>query len=240
MQTLSQVNREAYAPCLEWSCTLSLQELQVGSLSNNTIKLNSRTRLAEQGDPELVCSHPWIAVKTLSYINKIFVIVLKSLLENKLLILENINSIRRKCVSWDTSPLLGWSRWTWRRYVQSQHGQSFTHIELQCFFSFANIYQLFFWNYSSIATLLNTLSTSKNIFRWIDNADSAFREFKSWFTSKSVLMIPNVAQQMVQEVNASETGVRGILSLWLAGDSKMHPCAFYFHGCPPQSAVVTF
>jgi hypothetical protein len=49
--------------------------------------------------------------------------------------------------------------------------------KVQCFFGFANFYQLFIQDYSKIATLLMHL-TCKNKLKWSAGADQAFENFK--------------------------------------------------------------
>ena len=46
-------------------------------------------------------------------------------------------------------------------------------------------------------------------------------------------MHPDPGRQFIVEVDASNTGVGAILSLGLAGDSKVDPCSFYSHRLSP-------
>ena len=48
-----------------------------------------------------------------------------------------------------------------------------------------------------------------------------------------ILVHPNPETQLIAEVDASNVGVGAILSQRSAGDSKVHPCAFYCHRLSP-------
>uniref|UniRef100_A0AAQ4QFQ9 CCHC-type domain-containing protein n=1 Tax=Gasterosteus aculeatus aculeatus TaxID=481459 RepID=A0AAQ4QFQ9_GASAC len=85
--------------------------------------------------------------------------------------------------------------------------------ELQRFLGFANFYRRFVRNFSSVAAPLTSLfkGSSKKL-RWNEAAASAFRKLKDMFTSAPVLRHPDPALPFVVEVDASETGVGGVLS----------------------------
>ena len=100
---------------------------------------------------------------------------------------------------------------------------------LQRFLGFANFYRRFIRNYSSIAAPLNRLTSTKVKFSWGQEAEDAFRGLKGRFTSAPILVHPDPERQFIVEVDASNTGVGAILSQCLAGDAKVHPCAFYSH-----------
>ena len=101
---------------------------------------------------------------------------------------------------------------------------------LQRFLGFANFYRRFNRNYSSIAA---PLTSTRVKFHWGQEAEEAFRELKKRFTSAPILVHPDSEAQFIVEVDASNVGVGAILSQRLAGDSKVHPCAFYPHRLSP-------
>ena len=70
-------------------------------------------------------------------------------------------------------------------------------------------------------------------FSWGQEAEDAFRGLKRKFTSTPILVHPDLGRQFSVEVDASITRVGAILSQRLAGDSKVHPCAFYSHRLSP-------
>ena len=100
---------------------------------------------------------------------------------------------------------------------------------LQRFLGFANFYRRFIRNYSSIAAPLTRLTSTKVKFSWGQEAEDAFQGLKGRFTSAPILVHPDPERQFIVEVDASDTGVGAILSQRLAGDAKVHPCAFYLH-----------
>ena len=104
---------------------------------------------------------------------------------------------------------------------------------LQWFLGFANFYHRFIQNYSSIAAPLTRLTLSKVRFTWDQGAEEAFKGLKGRFTSAPILVLPDPERQFIVKVDASNTGVGAILSQRSAGDSKVHPCAFYSHRLSP-------
>ena len=104
---------------------------------------------------------------------------------------------------------------------------------LQRFLGFANFYRRFIRNYSSIAAPLTHLTSTKVRFVWDQEAEEAFAKLKRRFTSAPILVHPDLERQFIVEVIASNEGVGAILSKCSAGDSKVHPCAFYSHRLSP-------
>ncbi len=86
--------------------------------------------------------------------------------------------------------------------------QPHTVKELQCFLGFANFYQRFFKDFSSIAvplTAMTKLSTSR--LTWSPAALQAFHDIKTRFTTARILHHPDPTLPFVVEVDASSTGV---------------------------------
>lgn len=72
---------------------------------------------------------------------------------------------------------------------------------LQRFIGFANFYRRFIKNFSSIASPLQALTSSKTWFCWREQADKAFTELKGRFTSAPVLILPDPKLQFVVDVS---------------------------------------
>jgi len=102
-----------------------------------------------------------------------------------------------------------------------------SHKQLQWFLGFANIYGRFFRDYSTIAAPLTALTSSKVPFCWTPVVEMAFEYLKTWFTSPSILQVPDLNCQFIVEVDASDVGVGALLSQRAAVDQKLHPCAFF-------------
>ena len=104
---------------------------------------------------------------------------------------------------------------------------------LQRFLGFANFYCRFIRNYSSVAAPLTRLTSNKLRFECGPQAEETFRLLKKRFTTAPILVHPDPERQFIVEVDASNTGVGAVLSQRSAGDSKVHPCAFYSHRLSP-------
>ncbi|KAJ8356966.1 hypothetical protein SKAU_G00197600 [Synaphobranchus kaupii] len=98
---------------------------------------------------------------------------------------------------------------------------------LQQFLGFANFYRRFIRNYSVIAAPLTKLTSTAFSFCWNSEAQRAFEQLKTRFSSAPILCHPDPSRQFTIEVDASDTGVGAILSQRAALDNKLHPCAFF-------------
>ena len=101
-----------------------------------------------------------------------------------------------------------------------------TRKQLQSFLGFANFYRRFIRDYSRVAAPLTALTSSLRPFVWTPAASTAFADLKRRFTSAPVLVNPDPSRPFIVEVDASDTGIGGVLSQRSA-DQKLHPCAFY-------------
>lgn len=68
--------------------------------------------------------------------------------------------------------------------------------------------------------------TSKTMFDWTPQADSAFLELKNNLIAAPVLILPDASQQFVVEVDASDVGIGAALSQPSPQDGRLHPCAY--------------
>ena len=99
--------------------------------------------------------------------------------------------------------------------------------QLQSFLGFSNFYRRFIRNYSQVAAPLTTLTSTLHPFAWTPAASVAFADLKRRFTSAPILTNPDPSRPFVVEVDASDTGIGGVLSQQSAADQKLHPCAFF-------------
>lgn len=105
--------------------------------------------------------------------------------------------------------------------------------QLQRFLGFANFYRRFIRGYSTVASPLTALTSSKIPFSWTPAANRAFETLKARFTTAPILHVPDPERQFVVEVDASDVGVGAVLSQRSALDQKLHPCAFFSHRLSP-------
>lgn len=81
-----------------------------------------------------------------------------------------------------------------------------------------------------MAAPLTRLTSMLRPFTWTEEAQAAFKQLKTLFTTAPVLSHPDPARQFVVEVDASDMGVGAVLSQRGAKDEKLHPCT-YFSRC---------
>ncbi|KAG1952338.1 hypothetical protein F2P79_010259 [Pimephales promelas] len=100
--------------------------------------------------------------------------------------------------------------------------------ELQRFLGFANFYRRFInQNSLLIAPLTSLLKGKPKTLKWTPVAEDAFTSLKSAFTTAPLLHHPDPERPFVVEVDASTTGVGGVLSQCSDCSSKPLPCAFF-------------
>lgn len=103
--------------------------------------------------------------------------------------------------------------------------------QLQRFLGFANFYRRFIRDFSKLALPLTRLTSPKVSFQWDQSAQEAFLRLKERFATAPILCQPDLQQQFVVEVDASDSGVGAVLSQRREG--KLHPCAFFSHRLSP-------
>ncbi|KAG1925616.1 retrotransposable element [Pimephales promelas] len=109
--------------------------------------------------------------------------------------------------------------------------------ELQRFLGFANFYRRFINQYSLLTAPLTTLLKEKpKILKLTPEAEEAFTFLKSAFTTAPLLHHPDPERPFVVEVDASTTGVGGVLSQYSDCSSKPSPCAFFLKKFSPAEA----
>lgn len=75
------------------------------------------------------------------------------------------------------------------------------------------------------------MTSPKVPFQWDQSAQEAFSRLKDRFATAPILRQPDLSQQIVVEVDATDSGVGAVLSQ--RRDVKLHPCAFYSHRLSP-------
>lgn len=105
---------------------------------------------------------------------------------------------------------------------------------LQQYLGFANFYRRFIRDYSKVAALLTRFTSCLPSFRWTPKAETAFNRLKGLFSSLAFLTHPDPSRQFMVEVDASDVGVRVVLSQRSCEDQKLHPCAFFNHHLSPS------
>ena len=81
-----------------------------------------------------------------------------------------------------------------------------TRKQLQRFLGFANFYRRFIRGFSSIASPLSTLTSSKTSFHWTEEVQGVFDTLKTRFSTAPILQIPKPERQFIVEVDASDMG----------------------------------
>jgi hypothetical protein len=97
--------------------------------------------------------------------------------------------------------------------------------DVQCFLGFANFYRIFIKNYSQVAAPLTRL-TCKDKLEWEPQAEKAFQDLKTAFTTAPILVHPDFEKAFYLETDASDFALGAILSQ-MGIDGKLHPVAFY-------------
>lgn len=102
---------------------------------------------------------------------------------------------------------------------------------LQQFLGFANFYQWFIQGYSSIASPLHHLTSSKNKFIWNPEAQAAFSTLKDGFSSTPIMTLPDSCT-----VNSLSWRRMHWTLAWAGSaeeDNRVQSCAFFSHQLPP-------
>ena len=97
--------------------------------------------------------------------------------------------------------------------------------DVQCFLGFANFYRIFIKNYSQVAAPLTRL-TCKDKLEWGPQAEKAFQDLKTAFTTAPILVHPDFTKAFYLETDASDFALGAVLSQ-IGADGKLHPVAFY-------------
>jgi hypothetical protein len=84
--------------------------------------------------------------------------------------------------------------------------------EVQSFLGFANFYRQFIKDYSKVAALLTNLTKKDQVFEWTAEAEEAFQELKTRFSTEPILVIFDPSKPSVVETDASDKAIGACLS----------------------------
>ena len=98
--------------------------------------------------------------------------------------------------------------------------------QIQRFLGMCGFYRKFCPNFSMIAAPLTDLVSPKKKFVWTDNCQEAFEKLKSLLMSEPVLQMPNLKLPFVLQVDASDSGVGGVL-MQKSDDDILHPVTYF-------------
>lgn len=84
--------------------------------------------------------------------------------------------------------------------------------QLQQFLGMANYYRKFIKNFSAIASPLYALLSDNTIWSWDENCEKAFQDIKKALTLYPILRQPDMRQQFIINVDASNEAVGAVLS----------------------------
>jgi len=97
--------------------------------------------------------------------------------------------------------------------------------DIRKFLGLANYYRRFIKDFARVARPINML-TRKNVkWQWGVEQQKAFNELKRVFTTKPVLVAPDLDKEFRVEANASNYTTRGVLSM-KCSDEMWRPIAF--------------
>ena len=84
--------------------------------------------------------------------------------------------------------------------------------EVQSFLGFANFYRQFIKDYSKVAAPLTKLTKKDKEFVWSAEAEAAFQELKTRFSTEPILVIFDLKKPSVVKTDASDKAIRVCLS----------------------------
>ena len=96
---------------------------------------------------------------------------------------------------------------------------------MQKFLGLANYYRQFVKDFAKLAKLLHKLVRKDEKWNWEEEQKVAFKELKRVFTTRPVLVAPDLDKEMRVEADASEYITGGVLSM-KCEDEKWRPVAF--------------
>jgi hypothetical protein len=90
---------------------------------------------------------------------------------------------------------------------------------------FANFYRQFIKDYSKVAALLTELTKKDKVFEWSAEAEEAFQELKTRFSTEPILVIFDPKKPSVVETDASDKVIGACLSQ-ADNKGKLRPVAY--------------
>ena len=105
--------------------------------------------------------------------------------------------------------------------------------EIQSFLGLTNYYRRFIPGFAKLAHPLNHLLRKNVKFVWSIEAQEAFDNIKSKFSSSPVLAYPDRNLPFTVETDSSNFAIGAVLSQKTPKDNKVHPIAFYSRSLSP-------
>ena len=99
--------------------------------------------------------------------------------------------------------------------------------ELQSFLGLANYYRRFITGFAKLSHPLNILLRKNSKFIWSLDAQKAFNDIKSKFSSAPILAYPDRDRPFIVETDSSNYAIGAILSQTSPKDNKIHHVAFF-------------
>ena len=97
--------------------------------------------------------------------------------------------------------------------------------EVQSFLGFANFYRQFIAGYSAVAAPLTSLTKKDQAFEWTVEAEQAFQELKTRFSTEPILVIFDPSKPVTVETDASDKAIGACLSQ-PDTNGKLRPVAY--------------
>jgi len=97
--------------------------------------------------------------------------------------------------------------------------------DVRKFLGLANYYRRFIKDFTQVARPMNVLTQKDEKWWWEEMQQKAFDKLKRIFTSKPVLVVPDLDKEFRVEANASNYATGGVLSM-KCSDEKWRPIAF--------------
>ena len=85
--------------------------------------------------------------------------------------------------------------------------------DVRKFLGLANYYRRFIKDFAQVARPMNMLTQKNEKWQWEEAQQKAFNELKWVFTTKPVLVVPDLDKKFQVEANASNYATRGVLSI---------------------------
>jgi len=97
--------------------------------------------------------------------------------------------------------------------------------DVRKFLGLVNYYRQFVKDFAKLAWPLNNLTRKKEKWRWGNNQQEAFKQLKQVFTSRPLLVVPDIDKEFRVEADASNFATGGVLSI-KCEDNKWRPVAY--------------
>ena len=97
--------------------------------------------------------------------------------------------------------------------------------DIRKFLGLTNYYRQFIKNFATLAKPLNTLTRKDKKWRWGEDQQKAFKQLKGIFTTRLLLVAPNLDKEFRVEADTSNFATGGVLSI-KCKDNRWRPVAY--------------